>query len=191
MTASVRSIVPLDESAVALPSLPLRVLMTIDAVGGVWRYAMDFANVARSAGIEMIFAGFGPLPSPGQRTEAERFGIVEWLPAPLDWTAADEKDFFQVSALLRAMVREYSVDLLHANLPSQAAGIDGGLPVVAVSHSCVVTWFDSVHGTEPPQDWLWHKRLFSPSRCGPCAEREPCCGTGALLWCDRGARRSS
>lgn len=63
-------------------NLPSRVLMTVDAVGGVWRYAMDLASAAQSMGIEVIFAGFGPPPSVEQADEARRIGTLEWVPAP-------------------------------------------------------------------------------------------------------------
>jgi hypothetical protein len=39
-----------------------RLLMTIDAAGGVWRYAMDLARGLRAHGVETAFLGFGPRP---------------------------------------------------------------------------------------------------------------------------------
>jgi len=142
-------------------NLPRRVLMTVDAVGGVWRYAMDLGAAAQNIGIEVIFAGFGPPPTVAQADEANRIGTLEWVPAPLDWTAAAEQELTRVPWLLEKLVAQHSVDLLHVNLPSQAVGIDEDIPVVAVSHSCVATWFQSVRGAQPPPDWLWHKRLNS------------------------------
>ncbi|UAX98395.1 glycosyltransferase family 4 protein (plasmid) [Ensifer adhaerens] len=135
--------------------------MTVDAVGGVWRYAMDLASAAQSMGIEVIFAGFGPPPSVEQADEARRIGTLEWVPAPLDWTATAEQELTLVPWLLEKLVTQHSVDLLHVNLPSQAVGIHEDIPVVAVSHSCVATWFQSVRGTPPSPDWFWHKRLNS------------------------------
>ena len=55
---------------------PRRILMTIDAVGGVWRYAMDLAAALRSESVETVFAGFGPAPSAHQRAEAEAIGTI-------------------------------------------------------------------------------------------------------------------
>ena len=50
---------------------PTRVLMTVDAVGGVWRYALDLAGALAAQGCAIFLAGLGPEPSAGQRREAE------------------------------------------------------------------------------------------------------------------------
>ena len=70
-----------------MAAAPRRTLMTLEAVGGVWRYAMDLAATLRDHGVTTVFAGFGPLPSEAQRQEAEGIGELVWNNAPLDWTA--------------------------------------------------------------------------------------------------------
>ena len=145
-------------SAVSLHR-PRHVLMTVDAVGGVWRYAMDLAATLKSAGFSFTFAGFGPPPSEGQRAEADAHGDLVWLDAPLDWMATDEHGLRDVPALIAQLVEDREIDLVHLNLPSQAAGLDIEVPVLAVSHSCTVTWFAAVRGTGMPPDWLWQERL--------------------------------
>ncbi|WP_087003884.1 glycosyltransferase [Rhizobium sullae] len=132
--------------------------MTVDAVGGIWRYAMDLAGELRHGGVETVFAGFGPLPSAHQRREALSIGTLIWLEAPLDWTVDQEGRLVEIPKLLRRLVEEYPVDLLHLNLPSQAAGLAIGIPIVAVSHSCIATWFDSVRGCGLPHGWRWQNR---------------------------------
>jgi glycosyltransferase involved in cell wall biosynthesis len=137
---------------------PRRILMTIDAVGGVWRYAMDLAAALRTEGVETVFAGLGPAPSIGQRREAMAIGALEWLDAPLDWMAKDESELSALPRLIAQMADGHQVDLIHLNLPSQARGLDVSCPVVAVSHSCVVTWFHAVRGAPVPDDWAWQRR---------------------------------
>lgn len=137
---------------------PRRVLMSVDAVGGVWRYAMDLAEQFGLHGIETIFAGFGPPPSDAQSREAGRIGALIWSDLPLDWMVDDEHRLRAVPHFLKQLATEYAIDLLHLNLPSQAAGLDINLPVVVVSHSCVVTWFEAVHGCAVPTRWLWQYR---------------------------------
>ncbi|OAP36672.1 glycosyl transferase [Sinorhizobium glycinis] len=138
--------------------LPRRILMSVDAVGGIWRYAMDLAEVLRKAGVETVFAGFGPAPSEAQRREAARIGRLEWLVAPLDWMVDDESELTAVADGLGELSLRHSVDLMHLNLPSQAVGLDMEKPVVAVSHSCVVTWFEAVRAGGLPERWFWQKR---------------------------------
>ncbi|RVM30833.1 glycosyltransferase family 4 protein [Sinorhizobium meliloti] len=139
--------------------LPRRVLMTVDVVGGVWRYAMDLAAAMRDSGVETLIVGLGPQPSPEQRREAKSIGRLEWLSAPLDWMVEDESELDRVPQLLSELALRHSVDLLHLNLPSQAARITAEVPVVTVSHSCVATWFAAVRGSGLPEAWRWQKRL--------------------------------
>jgi glycosyltransferase involved in cell wall biosynthesis len=139
--------------------LPRRVLMTVDAVGGVWRYAMDLAAAMRDCGVEPLIVGLGPQPSPEQRREAKSIGRLEWLSAPLDWMVEDESELDRVPHLLSELALRHSVDLLHLNLPSQAARITAELPLVTMSHSCVASWFAAVRGSGLPEAWAWQKRL--------------------------------
>ena len=138
---------------------PRRILMSVDAVGGVWRYAMDLASALQQRGTGVVFACLGPVPSPAQRSEAEAIGPFFQLDAPLDWTAQDESDLTAVPGLIAGLAARTGVDLIHLNLPSQAAGLRTDLPVVVVSHSCVVTWFRAVRGTGVPPGWEWQQRL--------------------------------
>jgi glycosyltransferase involved in cell wall biosynthesis len=138
---------------------PGRILMTLDAVGGIWRYAMNVAAGLRDIGIETVFAGLGPAPSIEQRREAERLGDLVWIEAPLDWTASDESELRDVPELIAALASEKKADLLHLNLPSQAWRMHTSCPVVVVSHSCVVTWFSGVRGEAVPPAWAWHQKL--------------------------------
>ncbi|MFP5078417.1 glycosyltransferase family 4 protein [Rhizobium sp. YIM 134829] len=136
-----------------------RVLMTVDAVGGVWRYAMDLAAGLAGSGMQIVFAGFGPRPGEAERREAEALGPLHWFDAPLDWMATSEDELAAVPGLIDSLARRAGVDLLHLNLPSQAAGLSTDRPVVVVSHSCVVTWFGAVRGTPVPADWEWQRGL--------------------------------
>ena len=142
---------------------PIRILMTIDAVGGVWRYAMDLAASLRPQGYEFLFVGLGPQPSVHQEKEASELGRLHWLQAPLDWMIKSEDDLSLVGPAIANLAHAEAVDLLHLNLPSQAAAIETKLPVIVMSHSCVVTWFAGVRREAVPLDWQWHHKI---NRCG-------------------------
>ncbi|WP_350150633.1 glycosyltransferase family 4 protein [Devosia sp. RR2S18] len=148
---------PHTSSTLALTHTP-RILMTVDAVGGVWRYAMDLAGAMRPHGYEFVFAGFGPAPSPAQKAEAKGLGELAWFDAPLDWTTQHEAELDRIPALLEQLVDQRDIDLVHLNLPSQAAGLSLSVPVLVVSHSCVVTWFAAVRQSGVPADWQWQQR---------------------------------
>ena len=139
----------------------LRLLMTLDSVGGVWRYAMDLARALRLVGVETVFLGFGPPPSDRQRAEAESLGLLDWGDSPLDWLVEDVSALARVPGLIDDAVRRHGVDLLHLNLPTQAVGLESDLPILVVSHSCVTTWFRAVRGTGLPPGWEWQGDLNS------------------------------
>jgi glycosyltransferase involved in cell wall biosynthesis len=137
---------------------PIRVLMTVDAVGGVWRYAMDVARQMAGLDATMLLVGLGPPPDPAQRAEAGLLPGAElrWIDAPLDWMATDVTELDVASRALEALADAWRADLLHLNLPSQAAGVSDAHSVIAVSHSCVPTWWHAVRGTPLPAAWDWH-----------------------------------
>lgn len=139
--------------------VPKRVLITLDAVGGVWRYAVDVARGLEALGVTCLLAGFGPEPDAAQLAECEGLRL-EWTRRPLDWTVANDTELGGNAERLAALARAWDADVLHLNLPSQAAGLpEDGRPVLVVSHSCVPTWWRAVRGSELPPDWAWHQRL--------------------------------
>ncbi|MDB6453740.1 glycosyltransferase family 4 protein [Falsirhodobacter sp. 20TX0035] len=137
--------------------MSVRLLMTLDAAGGVWRYAMDLARALKGA--EVVFLGFGPPPSPDQRAEAEALGCLDWADLPLDWTVTDAAALKGVPVAIERAATRHRVDLIHLNLPTHAAGLRVEVPVVAVSHSCVSTWFRAVRGGGLPEGWEWQRDL--------------------------------
>lgn len=134
----------------------MRVLITLDAVGGVWRYALDIAQGLQALGVDCILAGFGPEPDAAQRSECAGRTLV-WTGKPLDWAVTGPAELNGIAATLAELVRTWNVDLLHLNLPSQAAGLAVEIPVVVTSHSCVPTWWQTVRGTKLPHEWAWQR----------------------------------
>jgi glycosyltransferase involved in cell wall biosynthesis len=137
---------------------PCHILISVDAVGGVWRYAMDLAANLVPSGYSFTFAGFGPRPNAVQTAEAESIGHLAWFDAPLDWTAGSEAELDVIPELLKTLVEAQQVDLVQLNLPSQACGLELHVPVLVISHSCVVTWFAAVRQSPVPADWMWQYR---------------------------------
>jgi glycosyltransferase involved in cell wall biosynthesis len=131
-----------------------RVLISLDAVGGVWRYAVDVARGLEKHGVDCLLVGFGPEPNAAQRAECGRIELV-WTQEPLDWTVSHSADLDRGTDMLASLARDWNADILHLNLPSQAAGLAVQCPVVVASHSCVPTWWRAVQGTDLPRAWMW------------------------------------
>jgi glycosyltransferase involved in cell wall biosynthesis len=136
-----------------------KILMTVDAAGGVWRYAMDLAAGLRPFGIETVFACLGPHPTAAQMAEAEAIGTLRICEAPLDWMVENEAALQEVPGIIADIALGEGVDLIHLNLPSQAARLDLRKPVVVAAHSCVCTWFEAVRGHGVPENWKWQLEL--------------------------------
>jgi glycogen(starch) synthase len=130
---------------------PRRILMTTDAVGGVWHYALELCHGLARAGIEVVLAVLGPAPSPVQITAARAIrglrlrahpGRLEWMDDPWD-------DVDDAGRCLVRWAREDDVDLVHLN--GYAHGAAGfSVPTVVVAHSCVLSWWQAVKGEAAP-----------------------------------------
>ncbi|MGV0910247.1 glycosyltransferase family 4 protein [Martelella sp. FOR1707] len=138
---------------------PLRVLMTVDAVGGLWRYAMALGEQLKENRVEICFAGFGPAPRPEQVAEAEGIGRLRWFDMPLDWMVTDGHELTDVPKAIAEACEAFDADIVQVNLPTQAASLEVDVPVVAVSHSCLPTWFEAMRAGEENDMLAWHRRL--------------------------------
>lgn len=140
---------------------PLRVLVTVDAVGGVWQYATDLARELGQLGIETLLALLGPAPSSAQRAAAFAIPRTTLIDTDLllDWMADDAGQIAAAGSRIAELAREHRVDLIQLNQPALAAGISFPVPLIAVSHSCLATWWAAVEGGEPPADFAWRAAL--------------------------------
>lgn len=135
----------------------IRLLMTTDAVGGVWTYALDLARGLAPMGVRTSLVVLGPEPKPDQRLEAEAVPGLELIETglPLDWTAQELADVREAGAVVRGLARAASADLIHLNSPALA--YDGGFsaPVIGACHSCLATWWSEVRDGPMPEDFRW------------------------------------
>lgn len=132
------------------------VLITTDAVGGVWSYSIALAVGLSAVNIGTTLAVLGPSPT------ASRLAQVEAIPGcrlvdtslPLDWLARDRAALDQTAKALADLARQVGVVSAHLHAPCLAA-CDWPVSVVAVAHSCMATWWDAVRGGAMPADFTW------------------------------------
>ena len=138
----------------------LRVLMTADAVGGVWQYAVDLAGGLRAHGVETTLAVLGPVPSADQQRRAEASGVkLIQTGLPLDWTADGRDEVEEAGRAIARLTAAFEPDILHLNAPALAANASFSSPVVSVCHSCVATWWQAVRGGALPDAFVWRTDL--------------------------------
>lgn len=133
---------------------PLRILMAADTIGGVWTYAIDLTRALRDEGLEVALATMGGTASPEQRSEARdvaTLGVFEssfrlpWMDQPWD-------DVVEGRSWLEELSAHVQPDIVHLNDPVYASRRYGA-PTLAVGHSCVLSWWESVLNTPAPHEW--------------------------------------
>lgn len=132
----------------------MRILMTADAVGGVWQYSLDLARGLARHGTEILLATMGPRPSSAQREEAgqvPRLMLVESDYA-LEWMQDPWQEVERSKAWLCALAEKHQADLIHLNGYTHAVA-GWGRPAVTVAHSCVASWWRAVHGKPTGPEW--------------------------------------
>jgi glycosyltransferase involved in cell wall biosynthesis len=139
----------------------LHVLMTADAVGGVWQYALDLAQGLSAYGVRTTLAVLGPAPHADQIASASAIPGCQPLPTglPLDWTADAPGEVEAAGAAIAALAAQRRPDVVHLNSPALAAKTCFPAPVVGVCHSCVATWWEAAGSGAPPQDFVWRRSL--------------------------------
>lgn len=141
---------------------PTRVLMTADAVGGVWTYAIDMAEGLTRRGVEITLVVMGPSPGRDQLLQAQAIPGLTLVDTalPLDWLASEPAEILEVGAALRGLARGTTADLIHLNSPALAAVGGFSAPVVGVCHSCTATWWSAVKDGPLPADFRWRAQAL-------------------------------
>ena len=139
-----------------------RLLMTADAVGGVWQYAAELAAGLPRLGFEVVIALLGPGPGHEQRRRIVSLPGVRLIETglALDWLS-DAGAVRRASHELARLARSVGADLVHLNSPTLAAGRPFDVPVVSVAHGCVATWWEAAKAEPLDAAYHWHRDLMS------------------------------
>lgn len=137
----------------------MRLLMTADAVGGVWTYALDLSAALSQYDISVVLATMGPRPNDAQRAAVEQLSNVQLVESDyrLEWMTEPWRDVSAAGDWLLDLADSAAVDLVHLNGYSHAA-LSWRRPVICVAHSCVVSWWHAVHREQPPVEWDTYRR---------------------------------
>lgn len=159
-----------------VPATPRRVLMTADTIGGVWTYALELIRALAPHNIEVTLATMGAPLSRDQTVAASSIPNLEIHSRDfkLEWMEEPWRDVEQAGDWLLEVARQCHPDVIHlngyahGNLPWRA-------PVLMVAHSCVLSWWRAVKGTDAPERYARYRdavtdgiraadRLVTPSR---------------------------
>lgn len=128
--------------------------MTTDTVGGVWQYSLELARQLVAHGDEVVLAALGGEPDDAQRREAAAIAgmTLHTSGYRLAWMCAPWDDVARAGDWLLRIARRVRPDVVHLNDYSHG-GLPWDAPVLMVAHSCVLSWWQAVHGTAPPASW--------------------------------------
>jgi glycosyltransferase involved in cell wall biosynthesis len=133
-----------------------RILMTTDAVGGVWVYSSTLAAALARRGAEIHLLTLGPPPRLDQLAPLRglRNVRVECTDLALEWMDPGGADFKRACESLSRIARRFSPDLIHLNGYREALA-DWRAPIVLAAHSCVWSWWQDCRGGQPAEA-RWH-----------------------------------
>lgn len=132
------------------------VMITTDAVGGVWTYATGLARGLCARGNEVTLVTMGPAPR-SQQLEPLRDlrGLsVQVTDLALEWMDPDGADTRAHDVLLSIADRARP-DVVHLNGYREGA-LPWPAPSLVVAHSCVWSWWEACRGTQP-HEARWHR----------------------------------
>jgi glycogen(starch) synthase len=139
----------------------VKVLMTADTVGGVWTYACDLARALGAHGVEVALATMGAPLSGDQRATVRALspGVtvypsvfkLEWMDDPWD-------DVERAGDWLLDLAARVQPDVVHLNGYAHGA-LPWRAPRLVVGHSCVLSWWEAVHGSGAPAEWEHYRQV--------------------------------
>jgi glycogen(starch) synthase len=122
----------------------MKVVMSTDAVGGVWTYAVELRDALSAEGVEVDLAAIGPAAPPEPDVPYHRCRL-EWQDDP--WA-----DVADSGRWLQTLAQEAAADVVHLNGYAHGA-LAWPVPTIVVAHSCVLSWHESVRGAPAPPEW--------------------------------------
>src|SRR5438045_2420010 len=98
-------------------SLPKRILMTADPIGGVWTFALELASALKENGVEVFLATMGAPLSVHQQREASGLGNVQVYESrfKLEWMEDPWDDVAAAGAWLLKLEQRLQPDIIHLN----------------------------------------------------------------------------
>lgn len=134
----------------------MHVLVTADTLGGVWNYARELVTGLHTQGHRVTLVSFGDIPTAEQSSWITPLENVDFRPTAfrLEWMQDSDADLEASSAYLLSVIDEVKPDLLHFS-QYYYGDLKCDVPRIVVAHSDVVTWWQAVHGKQPPAgSWM-------------------------------------
>src|SRR3954466_2484695 len=132
-----------------------RILMTTDAVGGVWTYATGLARALCDNGHLVTLVVMGPAPRREQVRSLQNIADleIEVTDLALEWRDPTGSDISRAREALSRIAKRVQPDVVHLN-SFREAEFDLPAPVLVAAHSCVWSWSQACRGGRPAEaEW--------------------------------------
>lgn len=144
----------------------MRILMTSDTIGGVWRFTQELTSGLLSKGCDVALVSLGTIPSFAQSTWAAQMRML-WphsfsfvaTNTPLEWMASNESAYHDAAPFLLQTADEFRADVIHSNQYCFGA-LGKWLPTVVTAHSDVLSWAAACR-PQPLEQSAWLIRYCS------------------------------
>ncbi len=141
---------------------PRTVLMTADSVGGVWHYALELAAALGTRGVRVALATMGAPLTPSQREQLAKLPSLTVFESSyaLEWMEGAWEDVWRAGRWLLSLQARLAPDVVHLN-QSAFGSLPFAAPKLVVAHSCVLSWWQAVHGTAAPPMWSRYRETVA------------------------------
>ena len=136
----------------------MKLLVTTDAVGGVWVYSVELARALKNFGVEAILAVMGPSPTRRQQEDASDLQLID-TGLPLEWLDTTPAAVRNAGNEIAWIAGYVGADIVQTSSAALLADTAFEQPSVAVQHSCVATWWHAVKRTPLPAEFEWRREL--------------------------------
>jgi glycogen synthase len=141
----------------------MKVLIATDTLGGVLTYTTELAAALEAQGDAVVVATMGARLRPEQRAALP--GAVHESEFRLEWMEDPWEEVDAAGEWLLALEHEERPDVVHLCSYSHGA-LPFAAPKVLVAHSCVLSWWRAVHGTDAPAQWGTYRERMSAGLAG-------------------------
>ena len=158
----------------------MRVLLSVDTVGGVWTYALELTNALARYDVEVVLAALGEPLREEQRTAALASPAlrVHALDCDLEWMDEPWGDVERSGEWLLEIAAADDVDLVHLNGFAHGS-LPWAVPVLVAAHSDVCSWHEAVRREPAGSEWDRYRDAVEQGLAGADAVVAP---TRAMLF---------
>jgi len=130
----------------------MRLLLTTDAIGGVWDYSMTLARALEAEGHALLLAIIGS-PSDDQLASLPERIAFECRDHALEWLLVPTPELARTAEWISGLATGWGAEVVHLNQMAYTGLASFPAPTLVAVHSDACSWFTEVRESGPPSEW--------------------------------------